>query len=259
MSGIECSWPDAPPEIRLRPGEIHLWCAGLDVPQAVESILSSLSADERERAAHFAKQLLRDRFVIGRGMLRAILAKYLATDPGELQFRYGGSGKPVLAPPWGSRGLHFNLSHCEGLGLLAVADREVGIDVECVRSVASMPELVERCFTVEEKAAWRELPPDAQPRAFFLAWTRKEAWLKAVGSGFSFPLDEVGVTFAPGELARVLSVRGDAAEAAGWWLNSCEPAAGHVAAVAVHGMPARVSRWRWELRAYLGGMRGSDS
>jgi len=249
MSGVECPWPDAPLEVRLRSGEIHLWCAGLDVPQAVENLLATLSEDERARAARFATELLRARFVVGRGMLRTILAKYLAAEPGELAFQYSDYGKPALAPPWGLPGLHFNLSHCVGLGMLAVADREVGADVECVRPVASMPELVERCFAAEEKARWRELPLEAQPTAFFRAWTRKEAWLKAVGSGFSFPLEEVGVTFAPGEPARVLSIRGDATEAAGWWLDSCEPAPGHIAAVAVHGTPASVSRWRWGPRA----------
>jgi 4'-phosphopantetheinyl transferase len=250
MSRIECPWPDAPPGVRLQSDEIHLWCVWLDDPRAVKDLLAVLSEDERERAARFAKELFRDRFVVGRGMLRAILAKYLAAEPRELQFRYSDYGKPVLAPPWGSHGLRFNLSHCEGLGLLAVAAREVGTDVEHVRPVSDMSQLVERCFSAEEKARWRQLPREAQPMAFFRAWTRKEAWLKAVGCGFSFPLDEVGVTFAPGEPARVLSVRGDAAKAAAWSLDSCEPAPGHVAAVAVHGMPpTRVSRWRWEPRA----------
>jgi 4'-phosphopantetheinyl transferase len=139
--------------------------------------------------------------------------------------------------------------------LLAVADRAVGVDLECVRQIPDMANLVERCFAAEEKAKWRELSREAQPLAFFRAWTRKEAWLKAVGKGFSFPLEQLAVTFVPGEPSRVLSVRGDPVEASHWWLDSCEPAAGHVAAAAVRGMSAQVSRWRWE----FGNLRRSSA
>jgi 4'-phosphopantetheinyl transferase len=232
------------PAAPLGPGQLHLWAIPLDADgPAVEVLAATLSADERLRAARFGTEELRRRFIVGRGRLRAILAGYLAAAPGELEFQYEDRGKPALAAAWRAAGLHFNLSHCRGLALAAVADRDVGVDVEQVRPVQNVEQLVERCFADAEKEEWRRLPPAARPLGFFLAWTRKEAWLKAVGSGLSFPLDRVRVSLAPGEASRLLSIGGDAQAAAAWWLDSCEPAAGHVAAVALRGPPAGVSRW----------------
>ena len=247
MSGVECPWPDAPLEVGLRPGEIHLWCAWLDVPQAVENMLATLSADERQRAARFATELLRNRFVVGRGMLRTILAKYLAVEPRELAFQYSDYGKPARRP---------------GICAACTSTFRTVLGWACWRWLIARWEPTWNAFDRSPTCpSWLSdaLPRRRRhgggncrwrrsPRPSSCAWTRKEAWLKAVGSGFSFPLEEVGVTFAPGEPARVLLVRGAAAEAAGWWLDSCEPAPGHVAAAAVHGMLASVSRWRWAPR-----------
>ena len=104
--------------------------------------------------------------------------------------------------------------------------------------------LLERFFSADEVAQWRRTPVERQGLVFFQGWTRKEAWLKAIGSGLSFPLDEFCVTMdGP---ARVISIRGDAIEAAEWHLESCEPCGGYVAAVAVKGDVRAVRTWRFE-------------
>ena len=119
----------------------------------------------------------------------------------------------------------------------------IGVDVECIRPMPNAAELLERFFSPDEVQQWRQMPAERQLRAFFQGWTRKEAWLKAVGSGLSFPLNQFCVTLdGP---ARVLSIRGDTGEAARWWLESCEPCDGCVAAVAMRGKAGAVRKWRF--------------
>jgi 4'-phosphopantetheinyl transferase len=246
-SGHPCCWPAAPTAPVLRPGDVHLWCASLEVPPAVIARLrETLSDDEGRRADRFRAGPLRDHFVAGRGTLRAILGRYLGGQPRGLRFDYEPHGKPQLAPPWDAGGLRFNVSHSHGLAVVGVtAGREIGVDVERVRPRVNAARLIERFFSPEERRQWQRLPEESRLTAFFCGWTRKEAWLKAVGHGLSFPLGDFSVSLAPDEPARLLAIRGSTAEAAAWWLESCPPGPDYVAAVAVRGRPANISRWRY--------------
>jgi 4'-phosphopantetheinyl transferase len=243
----QCSWPEPPGAVSLSSGEVHVWCAALEVAEGeVARLRDVLSEDERRRAADFLSGPLRNRFIVGRARLRLILGQYLAVAPSEIRFQYRDLGKPVLAAPWDNCGLSFNLAHSRALALYAVAaEREVGVDVEGIRPVTNMTRLVERWFAAEEIEQWRQLPPELQAPGFFAGWTRKEAWLKAVGSGLSFPLDQIVVSLSPDGPARILSIRGDVCAAAEWWIESIAPAPSYVAALAVRGAPTSVSRWRW--------------
>jgi 4'-phosphopantetheinyl transferase len=260
-----------PPEPRLAPGEVHLWCAPLDLPaERIEGLRPFLAADERCRADRFRTGQLRDRFIAARGLLRTVLSRYLGTAPADMQFEYQPHGKPVLAPSAAQPGLGFNISHSHGLLLMAVAaDLTLGIDVEQVRPMRDLAGLVERFFATEERQQWNGLREADRLLAFFYGWTRKEAWLKATGSGLSFPLDEFCVSLAPAEPARLISVRGSTAEAAAWQVRSYdlggpgwnlppsatrrhlsrtveEPCPGYVAALAVRAERVEVLHWRLE-------------
>jgi 4'-phosphopantetheinyl transferase len=245
MTSFACPWPPAPREPRLAADEIHLWCTPLDLPPgAIDALLPALAEDERRRADRFRIGQLRDRFIAGRGLLRSVLSRYLQAAPAELHFEYQPRGKPVLAASARERELYFNVSHSHGLALFAVsAGLPIGVDLEQIRPVRDLDGLVERFFAVEERDQWRRLPEAARPLAFFHGWTRKEAWLKATGSGLSFPLDQFCVSLEP-EAPRLLSIRGDSAEAACWRLESCAPAPGFVAALAVRAGEVRILRWR---------------
>jgi 4'-phosphopantetheinyl transferase len=244
MPSLEHLWP-RPEKIALEHGEVHVWSAPLDAPNKFLGMCEmNLSADECDRAARFRTGPLRTRYIVGRGTLRVLLAIYLRADPKEISLIYQPRGKPELGPPWSERGLSFNLSHSGEVALFAFTrGRPIGVDVEAVRPMPNAAGLMERFFSADEIAQWRQIPPERQERAFFQGWTRKEAWLKAVGSGLSFPLDQFCVTMdGP---ARVLSIRGDEAEAAKWWLETCEPASGYVGAVAVRGQVDSVRAWRF--------------
>ena len=140
--------------------------------------------------------------------------------------------------------MKFNLSHSHELAVYACTrGSEIGVDVECIRPMPNAAALMERFFSPEEVQQWRQAPTERQLQAFFQGWTRKEAWLKAVGSGLSFPLNQFCVTLD--DPARVLSIRGDRDEAAHWWLESCEPCKDYVAAVAMRENAVVVRKWQF--------------
>jgi 4'-phosphopantetheinyl transferase len=240
------AWTPPPESPRLVAGEVHIWLANLVQPASrVESLSRLLSADELSRAERFHFQRDREAFTVARGMLRTILAAYTGSHPRDFSFAYSAYGKPSLSGPHGFGDIRFNLSHSHGLALYAFAHgREVGVDIEyCSRGVEST-EIVERFFSAREVEAFRRLPADLHLEAFFNCWTRKEAFIKAVGEGLSFPLDGFDVSLTPGEPAKLLSVRGDEAQTARWMLRELEPAPGYVGALAAEGQDWQLKCWQ---------------
>ena len=131
-------------------------------------------------------------------------------------------------------GLDFNLSHSAGIVLLAFARRRrIGIDIEAVRRDFSTTEIAERFFSPAERTALRQLPHGQRHQAFFRCWTRKEAFIKALGEGLSHPLDQFDVNLAPGEPAVLLATRPDATEAGRWALWNVPTAGNYAAALAI--------------------------
>jgi 4'-phosphopantetheinyl transferase len=179
-------------------------------------------------------------------MLRIILGHYLNLEPDQVRFIYGAQGKPALASRRGQDSLDLNLSHSQELALFAVTRRRrVGVDLECIRPIAEAEQIAARTFSAQEYQVWRTLPEAAKQEAFFHCWTRKEAYIKAIGDGLSRPLDRFDVSLAPGEPARLLNVAGHPEEATRWSLKELTPAPGYVAALAVEGHGWHLMRWQW--------------
>jgi 4'-phosphopantetheinyl transferase len=203
-------WSEPPESLSLGTGEVHVWRLALDQPESVlAEFRSTLEAHELERASRFHFEKHRNHFVVGRGGLRHVLARYLDVRPDEFRFSYGDYGKPVLA----NGGLRFNMSHSDGVALFAVAlDRELGVDVEHIRADFATADIAQRFFSRGEVQTFNALRKEEQVAAFFRCWTRKEAYIKAIGRGLSEPLDAFDVTLAPGEVAALLRAeRGDVA------------------------------------------------
>jgi 4'-phosphopantetheinyl transferase len=132
------------------------------------------------------------------------------------------------------------------VALYAVArGREVGIDLEFIRRDLEVEQIAERFFSRRETATLRALPTDLRKYAFFLCWTRKEAYIKARGEGLSLPLDQFDVSLIPGEPAALLSAQPDSDEALRWSLQELTLASGYVAALAVEGRGWSLSCWQW--------------
>jgi 4'-phosphopantetheinyl transferase len=234
--------------LELPAGEIHVWSLRLDPPpERVESLGRTLSADEWERARRFRFDKHRRQYVVGRGALRELLGAYLGVRPEAVSFTYGPRGKPFLAPPLDARGLQFNLSNSDEMALVGfVLGREIGVDIEFLRQMNDCEEIAERFFSKSERLTLRTIPYPAKQEAFFNCWTRKEAYLKAVGEGLAAPLDSFDVTLAFDEPPRMLTLEGDADRAAPWFFHHLRPADEYIGAVAIEGGTWEVKTWALE-------------
>jgi 4'-phosphopantetheinyl transferase len=218
----------------LQPGEIHVWWRDISNSiQDVEPLRKTLSEDELERAARFRFDRDRDEFVIGRGTLRKLVGEYQHQAASKVRFEYSNFGRPFLRGEEASSRLEFNISHSSGILLTAFArDRRIGVDVELIRSDFNPLEIAERFFSATERKTLRELAADAWSIAFFRCWTRKEAFIKALGEGLSHPLDKFDVSFVPDAPAALMATRPDALEAGRWLLCDVPMPQGYVAALA---------------------------
>jgi 4'-phosphopantetheinyl transferase len=246
MDSLEFSWPIPQTLPRLTPGAVHVWCLALDLANAeIAELQATLSPDEVERAARYHFDRHRRRFIACRGQVRSILAGYLNAKAAEIQFLYSPGGKPALDGLSRDVAVQFNVSNSQDVGLCAVTlDRELGVDVEHVEEPRDFDGLAAQFFARQEVDLLRSLPRAERLQAFFNCWTRKEAILKAVGTGLAFALDRVVVTLAPNDAARLLAFDDDPAAPAAWWLESLSPAAGYVGAIASCGEPLQIHRWR---------------
>ena len=247
ITGLEPPWQTTPEPITLHPDEVHVWRADLEVsPAALLHMGKTLSADEQERAERFHSPVDRARYLAGRGILRALLARYLGTRAGDLRFCCNAHGKPALVPGSGTEDLRFNLSHSHRLALFAFAFRhEVGVDLEYVRPSLPDDRLAERFFSPQEVTRLRALPERAQTEAFFHCWTRKEAYIKARGEGLGIGLASFTVSLALGQLTDLLITNDDGLEAGRWSLRALAPGDGYVAAIAAEGKDSSLALWQW--------------
>ena len=232
--------------LKLARDEIHVWRASLDLTAShITSLYADLSSDERARANRLRFDKPRERFIAARGLLRAILGHYLRVPPDQLEFCYNPRGKPSLIPSE-KYALNFNLSHSEGLALYAVScAQSIGIDLEHVRPVSDMEQLVERFFSARERTTFRTLPTSQKLAAFFTCWTRKEAYLKARGHGLTLPLNQFDVSVTPGEPATLLSDRTNPHNISQWLLQDLHPGSRYVAALAIKGKNWQLKCWQW--------------
>jgi len=210
----------------MTPDEVHVWCAR----PAGTDFRRILSPDELARAGRYRLDRDRVRFIWCRGFVRQILGEQLSRPPEEISFSYASSGKPFVA----GTELRFNVSHSGDVALFAVAwRRELGVDIEAVRPAVADSGIAERFFSSGEREALAAMTPESRRRAFFTCWTRKEAYLKARGSGLSLPLDQFEVTVAAALPAALLRAPEGPTELARWEMYDLAVPAGYAAAMVV--------------------------
>jgi len=241
-------WSAPPERPALEEGEVHVWRASLSLdPDETGPLFEVLTDLERERAGRFRFGSDRARYIATRGCLRRILATYTDTPPERLAFVYGPQGKPGLAAPLRPSAIDFNVSHSGEIALLAFAPgRRIGVDVEIVRPLAADDERLSSLWLSETE--WCELAAmdlESRTRAFYSAWTRKEAYLKARGEGLSLAPDRVLLAVA-GELPQA-DFESAFEEAANdrWSLNELGVGPDYAAALAVEGHGWRLSCWQY--------------
>jgi 4'-phosphopantetheinyl transferase len=239
--------PVTHPELAAR--QVHIWRSSLDVSAATLATLRQLlSSDELERARRFVFERDRRRYVVARGVLRRLLAGYTATAAGDLVFSYEPEGKPVLARSGDTAALAFNLSHSATWAVYGFTRQgRIGIDIEYHRDLKDMRQIAASIFSEQELAALDAVPVQQQQVAFYAGWTRKEAFVKALGAGLTFPLQGFAVSLSPGEPARILHVGADPATPQRWHLATFAPAHNVSGACVVEGQPLAIAHWHLPL------------
>lgn len=246
MSSFEQQWRTSPVNLRLLENETHIWRASLQVETSVLHALQQILTEEeviKARRFHFEKD--RCRFIVARGILKDLLSCYLHTNSGTLKFDYNAYGKPSLGFPFSESKLHFNISHSHNVVLCAFThNRQIGVDVEYMRSDIDYEQLAKYSFSFNEQAAFYDLPIAQRRQAFFNCWTRKEAYIKARGRGLSLPLDLFDVSLVD-EPAMLLSSREDPQEVTRWSFHNLPSYPGYAGAFTVAGYGCHVSYWQW--------------
>jgi 4'-phosphopantetheinyl transferase len=233
-----------PGQLRLAENDVHVWRANLDIdPAALNHLFSHLSTEEKARATRFVSPTDRNRFAVARAILRELLGAYLHLPPANITIQAAAYGKPALCLGPGVADVRFNLSHSHGLALYAFTlQREVGIDVEKIQPQLATEDSGERYFSAREREGLRAIPSKLRTEAFFLCWTRKEAYIKARGAGLNIPLDSFDVTLTPNEAAVLTSTDSEM-----WELHSLRPQPGFVGALVVETPGSQLHFWEWPL------------
>lgn len=237
------TWSEPPESLALATGEVHVWRVELDQPEhLLETFRATLEEHELQRAGRFHFEKHRRHFIAARGVLRQLLSRYLGTKPEAFRLSYGAYGKPALSGEHENSRLRFNMSHSHEVALFAFGEgREIGVDVEHMRSDFASEEIARRFFSRREVETFNTIPEQQQVTAFFKCWTRKEAFIKVIGMGLSQPLDQFDVTLVPEEPAALLWVSGD--DASRWSLHDLEVGGDYAGALAVEGQVSRIRCW----------------
>jgi 4'-phosphopantetheinyl transferase len=234
----------------LREGEVHLWVASTALgPEEAERARALLDEAERERADRFYFERDRLRFTAARAILRVLLARYLggACAARDVRFGYGPRGKPQLGEP-GQRasGVRFNLAHSHEVAVYGFTrNREIGVDVEHARPLPDLDSIACRFFCAGEREALEAIPAgEARMAAFYRCWTRKEAFVKLLGDGLSYPLDRFRVSLEERGGSLLEWVEGVDDVGARWEVGAFEVARGYAGAFAVEGAAGAMSIFR---------------
>jgi 4'-phosphopantetheinyl transferase len=235
------AWDHAEPGAPPSSGELHVWLGSLKAPaDRIAHFATLLDDSERERARRFHFDRHRRRYIARHGTLRTMLGILLGVPPASVAFSYGEHGKPGVAIPTSGSFLRFNLSDSGELVLYAFGRGvEIGVDLERVRPMPDAAAIAERFFAPSEYDVFRSVPPDQQSQAFFNCWTRKEAFVKAIGDGLTCPLHGFEVSLRPGEPALLLRIHGEGG-APPWTIWHLEPLPGYVGALAAPTRNARL-------------------
>jgi 4'-phosphopantetheinyl transferase len=233
----ESAWPtigldQLQPCLNIEPGRIDLWSIPLGpVDRTIDTLADLISADEWARANRFVYSHHRRRYVVAHAGLRLLLSRYTGVGAGALDFEFGQQGKPSIAAPRAK--IAFNLSHSAELAVVAVASPvRLGVDVEQLREVTDATAIAHSFFSTAEAAALAAVAPTDLDRAFLTCWTRKEAFVKALGGGLSVDLSGFAVNLSR-ERPAFLTMEDPAMATIPWSIIHLEPEVGYLGATVI--------------------------
>ncbi|HSS65655.1 MAG TPA: 4'-phosphopantetheinyl transferase superfamily protein [Gammaproteobacteria bacterium] len=247
------SWNDPPADLRLSSGHVDVWriSTALNEERAA-NFGSVLSPDQQARAKRMRVRDKRRQYIIAQGLTRILIGKVVDADPESLEFSRGPKGKPYLGGRFADAGIQFNMTHTSNMALIALTlKREIGIDIERIRHNLQWEKLVRRYFSPLEHYHYSKLPESVRLRAFFTCWTRKEAVLKAIGTGLGGGLGSFDVSVDPDAPPALLGDRWQGRFHGDWTITQLDPGEGYVATLVTErdGFEVRC----WEADEYAGG------
>ncbi len=239
-------WDSAPVDLQLDVNFIDVWRSRVDLPETeIRKYAKTLSQQEQERAEGFSFADKYEEYVVTRGLLRKALAHMLKQTPEAFEFEYTASKKPYLSRKYANKVISFNASHSHGQALVAVSvGRNIGIDIERIRAGVKYEKLAQRFFSEAEYTALMQCPPEQRLSAFYAIWTRKEAFVKAVGKGIAFGLSEFDVNVDPHQPPVMLATRWDPKDASKWLMATIKTEAGYMATVVTDGPEFQLRLWQ---------------
>lgn len=214
---------------------VHVWRAYITTDcERITKYVSSLSVEEVDRARRFIRQPDRDRYISAHGVLRSILGAYIGCPPSRLAFEMNNYGKPRLVNSQDGHDIQFNLSHSGDMILIALSSTSaVGIDVEYIRKYMNVYEIVNSVFSDDERKYLNSLPAAEIEERFFACWTAKEAFLKGIGEGLTYPLDNFSIVFSNGVPSGIKYIKDDPVRYKCWTIIGLFPGPGYSGALAV--------------------------
>lgn len=230
----------------LKPREAHVWLITIKdfIPQ-LDEFQSILSSNEKKQAQRFVFTKHQQRYIVVHGILRRLLANYLNMSSKNINFIYDNYGKPKV------ENINFNISHSQNLALFAFAKNfDVGVDTEFVKKKFAGDNIACRFFSEHEIQALSKLPISERKLAFFNCWTRKEAFIKAIGKGLSFPLNKFDVDIGYNQKSLLLNVRSDEYKASDWKLIDLDPHQNYAAALAVRSRIIKIHKFHYSINSF---------
>jgi 4'-phosphopantetheinyl transferase len=247
MSDSAQKWRSAPRHLHLEPSSIHVWQGKYRFdPVQMKIFTASLSEEEKLRAKRFVKTSDHDRFVFAHGMLRSILGFYIGCPPHQITFGNSPYGKPALTGPAGADDIRFNLAHSRDVALVALCQlNDIGVDIEYLRAMPDLHQIIIRNFSVEERHYLDTIPADQLQRAFFAQWTLKESFIKGVGLGLSYPLEDFSIEpeRARGEIGNLYTVMPK--NGPRWNCQLLTPFSGYIGALASESILEKPNFWNY--------------
>ncbi len=232
---------------------VHVWYCDLKVSGSrLARYTELLSPDELSRAQRFRFTRDKQNFIVARGVLRVLLGHYCQCPANKLSFHYAEHGKPYLQTQHNFNNVTFNLAHSHDISVYAfMRYHAIGIDIEYIQRNIDELTLAKQFFAKEEYQQLVRLSQEQQHRGFFNGWTRKEAFIKALGDGLFYPLNRFVVSLTPEQPAKVISIDGDEQAAQAWTLAEFTPKTNYVGAIASNRNIETIAYYQWEHDTFI--------
>ncbi|PKQ44147.1 4'-phosphopantetheinyl transferase family protein [Confluentibacter flavum] len=226
--------PSNTKSFNLSSGMVDVWY--IDVNNCKKQIpyyTSLLSTDEKLKADKFKFINDKNIFIVARGVLRVLLAKYLSINPKKVEFKYGDFGKPETI---NNQSINFNISHSGKMAIFGFTkSHDIGVDIEEIKNNFDVLDIANNFFSKKEIEFLNNFPTEDQTEGFYRCWTRKESFIKAKSIGLSYPLDSFSVSIDSHESAELLETQWDIKEKHNWTLFSFSPYENYIGAISVKG------------------------